>query len=79
MTKQPSATQIARAERMRVAAKEGAAARAMFAAQDIAIRKNMDRLKALRLAKEAEDAALAPAEPESKKKRVAKKKALATI
>jgi len=78
MTKQPSATQIARAERMRVAAKEGAEARAVFAARDIAIRKNMDRLKALRLAKEAEEAALAPAEPAPKKKRVAKKKALAT-
>lgn len=76
MTKQPSATQIARAERMRIAAKEGAEARAVFAARDIAIRKNMDRLKALRLAKEAEDAALAPAEPAPKKKRSVTKAAL---
>ena len=77
MTKQPSATQIARAERMRVAAKEGAEARAIIAARDIAIRKNMDRLKALRLAKEAEDATLAASQPAPIKKRSAKTKVLA--
>ena len=77
MTRQPSATQIARAERMRVAAKEGAEARALVTARDIAIRKNMERLKALRLARDAEEAALAPVEPAPKKKRSAKKKVLA--
>ena len=77
MTKQPSATQIARAERMRIAAKEGAEARAVFAARDVAIRKNMDRLKALRLAREAEDAALAASEPAPVKKRSTRKKVLA--
>ncbi len=42
---------------MRVAAIEGAKARADYKASDIAIRKNMERLRALRLAKEAEEAA----------------------
>jgi hypothetical protein len=80
MSKQPSASQVARAERMRIAEKEGAEARALVAANDVAIRKNMERLKVLRLAKEAEDAAqaaLAPAEPAPKRKPSVKKQALA--
>ncbi|MBN9004610.1 MAG: hypothetical protein J0H40_04270 [Rhizobiales bacterium] len=57
MTKPPpSATQIARTERMQQAAIEGAKARADIEAHDIAVRKNMERLRALRLAKEAEEA-----------------------
>jgi hypothetical protein len=60
MTKQPTTSQLARAERMRIASEAGAEARAHFQAQDIAIRKNMERLRTLRLAKEAEDAANAP-------------------
>ena len=51
-----------RAERMRLAAETGAQARAAVQASDIAIRKNMQRLRDLRLAKEAEDAAAALAE-----------------
>jgi hypothetical protein len=41
---------------MRVAAIEGAKARADVDANDIAVRKNMERLRALRLAKEATEA-----------------------
>lgn len=58
MTKPPpSPAQQARSERMRTAAIEGAKARADIEARDIAVRKNMERLRALRLAKEAEEAA----------------------
>jgi hypothetical protein len=58
MTKSPpSASQIARNERMKTAAIEGAKARADIEANDIAVRKNMERLRALRLAKEAEQLA----------------------
>lgn len=53
----PSPAQLARHERMRTAAIEGAKARADIEARDIAVRKNMERLRALRLAKEAEEAA----------------------
>jgi hypothetical protein len=42
---------------MRVAAIEGAKARADVDANDVAVRKNMERLRTLRLAKEAEEAA----------------------
>jgi hypothetical protein len=72
MTKQPTASHTARVERMRITAQAGAEARAHFQAQDIAIRKNMERLRAIRLAKEAEDAAIAPklaAKPRLSKKR----------
>lgn len=75
MIKQPTATHIARVERMRIAAQAGAEARAHFQAQDIAIRKNMERLRAIRLAKEAEDAAIAPklaATPRPSRKRKSK-------
>ena len=58
MTKSPpSPAQLARNERMRTAAIEGAKARADIEARDVAVRKNMERLRALRLAKEAEEAA----------------------
>ncbi|ABA05630.1 hypothetical protein Nwi_2376 [Nitrobacter winogradskyi Nb-255] len=65
MTKSPpSPAQLARNERMRTAAIEGAKARADIEARDVAIRKNMERLRALRLAKEAEEAAKPkPAKP----------------
>jgi hypothetical protein len=57
MTKSPpSPSQLARNERMRTAAVEGAKARADIEARDVAVRKNMERLRALRLAKEAEEA-----------------------
>ncbi|OPH82421.1 hypothetical protein [Nitrobacter vulgaris] len=58
MTKSPpSPAQLARNERMRTAAIEGAKARADIEARDVAVRKNMERLRVLRLAKEAEEAA----------------------
>lgn len=41
---------------MRVAAIEGAKARADVEARDVAVRKNMERLRALRLARDAEEA-----------------------
>lgn len=57
MAKTPSPSTLARIERMRIAAEEGAEARAEVQARDVAVRKNMERLRALRLAREAEDAA----------------------
>jgi len=55
--KGPSPQQIARAEKQKIASTEGAKALAEVRAGDIAVRKNMERLRALRLAKEAEDRA----------------------
>jgi len=49
-----SPTSIARAERQRVAAEEGAQAIAEIEREAAAVRKNMERLRALREAKEAE-------------------------
>lgn len=72
MIKQPTVSQLARAERMRIAAEAGAEARAHFQAQDIAVRKNMERLRAMRLAKEAEAASASP-DP-APKQRVVKKR-----
>lgn len=48
-----SPAQIARANRMRLAAEEGARAMEQAAKEAIAVRKNMIRLRELRLAKEA--------------------------
>ena len=70
MNKPPSAESIARKERMRVAAEEGMVAMAQVRSNDIAVRKNMERLRELRLAKEAAEPPEVP-----KKKRAAKKKA----
>lgn len=52
--------QIARAEKQRIARIEGDKALADFEREAVAVRKNMERLRALRLAKEAEEAAKAP-------------------
>jgi len=49
----PSPAQIARANRMRLAAEEGAQAMEEATKKAIAVRKNMSRLRELRLAKEA--------------------------
>jgi len=49
----PSPAQIARANRMRLAAEEGARAMEEATKEAIAVRKNMARLRELRLAKEA--------------------------
>jgi len=48
-----SAAQLARADRMRLAAEEGARAMEEATKEAIAVRKNMARLRELRLAKEA--------------------------
>jgi hypothetical protein len=52
--------QIARAEKQRVARIEGDKALADFERNAIAVRQNMERLRALRLAKEAEEPPPAP-------------------
>jgi hypothetical protein len=71
---EPSPESIARANRQRVALEEGARAMADVEKQSVAIRKNMERLRALREAKEAEQATTeAPAGKDATKKR--KKKA----
>lgn len=73
-TSEPSPTAVARADRQRLASQEGAKAMADIERQSVDVRKNMDRLRALRLAKEAEDAAAqadAPPSPVKKKARKA--------
>ena len=52
----PSPESIARANRQRLAAEEGARAMADVEQKAIAVRKNMERLRGLRQAKEAEEA-----------------------
>lgn len=80
MTKPPpSPTQIARTERMQQAAIEGAKARADIEANDIAVRKNMERLRALRLAKEAEEAAQPKPVKGVRGKKAAAKRPAATL
>ncbi len=71
---EPSPESVARANRQRLAQEEGVRAMADVARDAVAIRKNMDRLRALRKAREAEQAAAPPAEPSAapKKKRVRK-------
>ncbi|MBN8968310.1 MAG: transcriptional regulator [Rhizobiales bacterium] len=71
MTKTISPAAIARNERMRLAAENGAIALAEVRARDIAVRKNMERLRALRLEKEASEPAAA--ETPARRKRTAKK------
>ncbi len=65
--------QLARLEKQRVAKIEGAQARAQVDKEYVDVRKNMERLRALRLAKEAEDA-LNPPVVVAKKKAAPKKK-----
>ena len=57
---EPSAESIARANRQRLAQEEGVRAMEDVARDAVAVRKNMERLRALRLAKEAEQAGLPP-------------------
>lgn len=62
-------------EKKQIAAREGEKAMAQVEAQARAVRVNMEKLKALRLAKEAADAAAAPAaKPAAKKRKAAAKK-----
>ena len=65
--------QLARLEKQRVARIEGAQALAQVDKEYVDVRRNMERLKALRLAKEAEEAANPPP-VEPKKKKAAPKK-----
>ena len=70
---EPSPESIARADRQRLAAEEGARAMADIARQAIDVRKNMARLRSLREAREAEEArtrAVLP-EPAVKKRKKA--------
>lgn len=72
----PSPASLARAERQRAAAEEGVRAMADVERQGTALRANMERLRALREAKQAEDAraqALAPPAPKKKRKAAAKR------
>lgn len=63
--------QAARAEKQRIARIEGDKALADFEREAIAVRKNMERLRALRLAKEAEEAeSAAPVAKKTKAKAV---------
>ncbi len=55
-------------------AKEGAEAMAQYEANAIQVRKNMERLRELRLAKEAEEQKAAPVKAPAKKKAAAKGK-----
>jgi hypothetical protein len=71
---EPSPEGIARAQRQRIAMEDGAKAIAEFDQRNSAVRKNMERLRALRIAKEAEDAearAAAPAPVKAKRKKPA--------
>ena len=68
---EPSPESIARANRQRLAIEEGAQAMADIERQAIAVRKNMERLRALRQTKEAEEArtrAVLPVEAKMKRK-----------
>lgn len=67
---EPSPESIARANRQRLAQEEGARAMADVAREAVAVRKNMERLRALRQARDAEQAASPqPVDPPAKKKK----------
>jgi hypothetical protein len=66
---EPSPESIARADRQRLAAEEGARAMADVQRQAVDVRKNMERLRALREAKEAEEARTRTALPEGAPKK----------
>jgi hypothetical protein len=68
--------QLARLEKQRLAKIEGAIASAEVDKEYVDVRKNMERLKALRLAKEAEDAANPPPVEPKRKKAAPKKLAI---
>ena len=57
----PSPESIARANRQRVAQEEGVRAMADAAQQAVAVRKNMERLRALRESREAQETSAPPA------------------
>jgi len=66
---EPSPESIARANRQRLALEEGARAMADLERQAIDVRKNMERLRALREAKEAEEARTRTVLPEAARKK----------
>jgi len=72
--KEPSPESIARANRQRLAAEEGARAMADVERGAASVRKNMERLRALRQAKEAEEAAHDAANPQPEAAKPAKRK-----
>jgi hypothetical protein len=65
----PSPESIARANRQRLAAEEGARAMADVERQAVEVRKNMERLRAMREAREAEEARTRSALPETAAKK----------
>ena len=69
----PSPEAIARSQRQRLAAEEGAQAIADVERQAIEVRRNMARLRELREAKEAADAAVAESLPAPALKKRARK------
>ncbi|MCG2629151.1 transcriptional regulator [Bradyrhizobium sp. WYCCWR 13023] len=69
----PSPEAIARSQRQRLAAEEGVRAIADVERQGLEVRKNMARLRELRQAKEAADAAAAEAMPAPAPKKRARK------
>ena len=69
---EPSPESIARANRQRLALEEGARAMADLERQAIDVRKNMERLRALREAKESEEAITRAVLPETARKTRAK-------
>ena len=67
---------LARVNRQRLAAEEGARAMADVEQKSVAVRRNMERLRALRQAREEEDAKIQASAPaDTKKKRKVKAKA----
>ena len=66
---EPSPESIARANRQRLAVEQGAQAMADIEQQAAAVRKNMERLRALREAKQAAEAEAQPAGPATAKKK----------
>ena len=65
----PSPESIARANRQRLAQEEGVRAMADAAQQAIAVRKNMERLRALRQTREAQETVAQPAKARKASKR----------
>ncbi|MGY8685090.1 transcriptional regulator [Bradyrhizobium sp. UFLA05-153] len=66
---EPSPESIARANRQRLAVEEGARAMADLERQAVEVRKNMERLRALREAKEAQEARTRTVLPEAARKK----------
>jgi hypothetical protein len=66
---EPSPVSVARANRQRLAREEGVRAMVDVEKSAIAVRKNMERLRALRQAKEAHDASVLPVVTDIPKKR----------